>query len=766
MNNCHIPKCDALISAKATLLSIISTFVLYAPLATAVPGELEIEALVQQKLSEMSIEEKVGQMTQITLGVILDRNARETTTIDPDKLREAIQTYHVGSILNSAQRAPSLQEWHGVIKSIQDEALQDDPEIPVIYGIDSIHGATYIKDATLFPHNIGLAAARNPGLVTQAAKITAMETRASGIRWNFDPVLGVGRNPLWSRFEETFGEDTYLTTTLGASVISAYEEDGLDSVTSVASCMKHYVGYSNPLTGKDRTPAYIPDIVLWQDYLPPFQAAVEAGSSTIMLNSASINGMPLHADKRLLTDVLREQFGFEGLVLSDWEDIIRLHTRHNIAETPRQAVKMAIDAGIDMSMVPNDFSFAKILTDLVKSGEVTEARIDRSVAIILTLKYELGLFDNPYHEEAAVENFGDPAYQQIALDAARESIVLLKNDSDILPLADSSKILLAGPAANNIGALHGSWSFSWQGDAEGNYPDSTQSLLQAMAHRFGSENLSSMAYDEYDDPRNYDRDSLADMAESADLIVLALGEKAYAESPGSIDDLTLPRNQLDLAKAAIATGKPVVIVLLEGRPRILEEIVPGAAAILQAHRPGSQGAIAITDILTGDYNPDAVLPYSYPRFTGDIETYDHGVLSNSRQRSVDDVRIDAHYPQWPFGFGLSYTSFEYSNLTLSNATLSGNDKMNISVVVTNTGDRDGKHAVDLFVRDMYASLSPAGRKLKRFDKVFIEKGAAVTVEFTLNKNDLTFVNSSLQSVVEPGTFKVMVDDLEAEFNYE
>ena len=369
---------------------------------------------IDDLLDQMTLEQKVGQMTQVNLGVVIDRDVKEKVVFDTGKFREAMNRYQVGSILNSTSRALSVEEWHEVIKTIQDAALQNDPPIPVLYGIDAIHGVTYTKGSTLFPHNIGLAATRNPAMVGQIAEVTAMETRASGIRWNFDPVLDLGRNPLWSRFPETFGEDSYITTRLGMAAIRGYEQDGLDALTAVASCMKHYVGYSVPANGKDRTPAYIPDVVLWQHHLPPFEAAVEAGASTIMINSASINGMPLHASKHLLTDLLRGQFGFDGLIVSDWEDVIRLHTRHRVAETPREAVRMAVEAGLDMSMVPHDFSFANHLVDLVRSGDISEDRIDRSVEIILRLKMELGLFDNPYAEPEAVANFGLPASPQLA----------------------------------------------------------------------------------------------------------------------------------------------------------------------------------------------------------------------------------------------------------------------------------------------------------------------------------------------------------------
>lgn len=730
----------------------------------------EAEAKISRLLAAMTIEQKVGQMTQVNLGVIIDKTVKDKVQFNPELLNAALHQYQVGSILNSTSRALSVEEWHEVLTIIQDEALKNDLSIPVLYGIDAIHGVTYTKDSTLFPHNIGMAASRNPELVKQAAKVTAMESRASGLRWNFDPVLDTGRNPIWPRFPETFGEDSFLVTSMGVAAINGYEEDGLSSETAVASCMKHYVGYSDPENGKDRTPAYIPDVVLWEQHLPPFKAAVEAGASTIMINSASVNGMPVHASKYLLTDVLRGQFGFEGLIVSDWEDVIRLHTRHRIAETPREAVRMAVEAGIDMSMVPHDFSFAEHLVDLVKSGEVSEQRIDRSVAIILKLKMDLGLFDNAYPEAGAVKNFGLPAYRQLALDSARESITLLKNQNDVLPLPGTAKVLLAGPAAHNLGPLHGSWSYSWQGNVEANYPKSTKTIFKVFTEKLGKENVEVMATDQavrgFDSPANYDTEALTERAKNVDYIVLALGEPAYAESPGALDDLNLPDNQKALVRAAAATGKPVIVVLAEGRPRIVRDIEPLLQGIVLAYQPGSQGAQAITDVIFGDYNPAGVLPYSYPQYTGDILPYDHGVLADIQQLIPSVITYGGYKPQWPFGFGLSYTTFEYSSLKLDKPVIDQNSTLEVSVEIKNTGERDGHHAVDVYVSDLYASLSPAVKKLKRFTKIFLKAGESKTVTFKLNPSDLEFVNADLQRVVEAGEFKVSIGNLSDTFNFQ
>jgi len=740
-------------------------------LLSVLPGvAVADDARVQELIEQMTIEEKVGQMTQVTLAVLFDDNMKDSISLDPAKLKEAIHTWHVGSILNTGSRSLTLEEWHRVIKTIQDEALAANVPIPVIYGIDAIHGVNYTKGSTLFPHNIGLAATRDPELVARLADVTAKEVRASGIRWNFDPVVDIGRNPLWSRFEETFGEDSYLAGVLGGAAIAGYEKDDLRRLDAVASCMKHYVGYSDPANGKDRTPAYIPDVELWEHHLPPFQAAVNAGASTAMINSASINGMPVHGSKKLLTDILRGKLGFDGLVVSDWQDVKRLHTRHNVAETPREAVRMAVEAGIDMSMVPHDYSFAEHLVSLVKDGEVSEDRVDRSVATILNLKYRTGLFDNPYAEPDAVKNFGLPEYQDLALEAARRTITLLKNTDGTLPLAPDTRVLLAGPAAHNLGALHGSWSYTWQGRDERAYPDTTLSFAEALALKArtserGSETITLMGSADFTAPENVDTERLTELAAGADVIVLALGEHAYAESPGALDDLDLPADQQALAAAAVATGKPVIVVLFEGRPRVLGDIPDTAAAVLQAYRPGSRGGEAVVDVLYGDHNPSGVLPYSYHRYSGDTTPYDRRVLADIQQLTPGKITRGGYKPAWPFGHGLSYTEFELANLRLDRDVLVRGEQVTATVQVTNSGDRAGDKIIDLYVSDSYASLTPAARKLRGFARVSLEPGESRAVSFSLTDDDLSFVNAALERVTEPGEFRVTVGDLTAKLTF-
>ncbi len=732
-------------------------------------SDQEIKQKVETLLKKMTIEEKVGQMTQITLGVILDDSTREVgngLNINKEKLKKAIHTYKVGSILNSTATALTVKQWNSLIKEIQDEALSTPNEIPVIYGVDAIHGVTYTKGSTLYPHNIGLAATRNAELAKLTAKATAKELRATGVRWNFDPVLDLGVNPIWSRFSETYGEDTYLTKKFGVGVIQGYEEDGLENPTAVASTMKHFIGYSDPANGKDRTPAYIPDIVLWEKFLPQFQAAIDAGSASIMINSASVNGIPVHGSKRLLTDLLRTELGFKGLVVTDWEDVIRLHTRHMVAESPRAAVKMAVDAGIDMSMVPKDFSFYEHLVDLVKAGEISEQRLNQSVGIILKLKYQLGLFDNAYHESEALENFGKAEYKNLALQAARESITLLKNDDDILPLSKNAKILLAGPTGHSLAPLNGSWSYSWQGDVEENYPDDNKTILEVFEKTVGKKNLITHSYTGFNNSKNYDIDGLVRKAKKADYIVLALGENAYAESPGALDDLNLAKNQMNLAQAALATGKPVIVILAEGRPRIIRDIVPATKAIVQSYLPGSQGAQAITDVIFGNYNPNGKLPYSYPQYTGDFSTYDRVYLNDVQQLKPAVLTYNGYKPQWPFGHGLSYSSFEYSDITISKKKLTGDEQLTVSVWLKNTSEFDAKHAVELYISDLFASVSPAVKRLKAFKKVNLKAGQGKRISFAINKNDLTFVTPDLKRIVEAGEFKLTLGTETINFHYQ
>jgi beta-glucosidase len=515
------------------------TFLLMAGLASTGTSQNHA-AEVESLLKKMTIEEKIGQMTQVTIGAVGNGKEGETDAV---KLKEAIQKYHIGSILNVDQHAMSVAEWHRMLTAIQDEAMKSRLEIPIIYGLDAIHGQTYTLESTLFPQNIAIAASRNIGIAKKAAKITAAELRASGVRWNFGPMLDCGRQVYWSRFPESYGEDTYIGKVMGSAAVKGYEEDGLGKTTSVASCMKHYMGYSNPRNGKDRTPAYIPEIELREHYLPQFRDAVASGASSVMINSSLINGVPTHGDKYLLTNVLRKELGFKGVAVSDWEDIKRLYTWHKVASSPLDAVVIGVNAGVDMSMVPYDFSFATLLLEAVNKKLVSMERIDEAVRRILTMKYNVGLFANPYPEKEAIGQFGKPEYKDFAFEAAAEATTLLKNTNNILPLKPGIKILVAGPSAQSKAALNGAWSYTWQGKDEKWYPESELTILEAFQQKIGRENVITTSGIGYDDPANFEVKALRDAAQNVDAVVLCLGENAYAESPGNIFTLDMRQNR-------------------------------------------------------------------------------------------------------------------------------------------------------------------------------------------------------------------------------
>ena len=745
------------LSAFFTLLLICSNLHAQTP---------DIKQKVDQLISQMTVDEKIGQMTQVTLAVVAKGGwSNQDGSLDPELLKKAIQDYKVGSILNVTAHAVSVEKWRSVQTEIQDEAKKTRLKIPVIYGLDGMHGQTYTLNSTLFPQNIAMAATRNPELVAAAAHVTANEMRASGVRWEFAPVLDCGRQPLWSRFPETYGEDVYIGKTMGATAVKAYQADGLTNPTGVAACMKHYLGYSAARTGKDRSPAYIPEIELREYFLPQFHDAIKAGAATIMINSGEINGVPVHASHYLLTEVLRTEMGFQGVVVSDWEDIIRLHTRHLVANSPRQAVAMAVNAGVDMSMVPSDYSFYDLLKEAVDKKEVSIERINEAVARILTLKYRLGLFDNPYPEEGSLANFGKPEYQQTALTAAQEAMTLLKNQNNILPLSKDKRVLVAGPSGSSIAPLNGCWSYCWQGNQEQLYPADSKTIGETVLAKTGGKG-SVISVKGFDSPQNFDTVKLKASAADADVIVLCLGENAYAESPGNIRDLALPENQMALARAAAATGKPVILVLTEGRPRLITGIEPLVPGILMAYWSGRKTAEAIADVLFGDYNPNGLLPFSYPRYSGEIVLYDRKHTEDVREIFNSDMTWDGYNPLFPFGWGLSYTQFKYGALSMSSNQLRGTDSITIHIPLTNTGAKEGKRSVELYTHQQYASITPNMQRLRAFKKISLKPGETQTVSFTIRAADLAFINEKLKTVTEAGTFDVMIGDQKASFNYQ
>jgi len=728
----------------------------------------EIEAL----LSRMTVEEKVGQMTQLEIGQITSGEGSDVK-IDPVKLEKAIVQYKVGSILNVPGQALSVEKWWEIIGGIQSAAAKTRLKIPVIYGIDSIHGANFIKGGTLFPQEIGMAATWNPTLMQTASEITAMETRAAAIPWSFSPVLDIGRQPVWPRFWETFGEDPYLAKVMGAAFVRGLEGDDVSSEKHVASSLKHYVGYSFPLTGRDRTPAWIPENYLREYFLPTFGVAVKSGARTVMINSAEINGVPGHINKYLMTDVLKNELGFDGFIVSDWEDIIKLVTQWKVAKDEKEATMMAVNAGIDMSMVPYKYSFTDNLIELVKEKKVPMARIDDAVRRILRVKFQLGLFEKPMPDPAVKANFGKAEYVDASLQAARESIVLLKNDNAGLPLSKDKKVLVTGPTSDSLISLNNGWTWVWQGSEESLYPKDKKTIRQAIEAKVGSKNFefvqgtriarapnSPSTTTPTDVDVEVDVKKAVDAAKNSDVVVLCLGEGSYTETPGSITDLTLSETQLKFAEAIIATGKPVVLVLVEGRPRVISRIADKVSGIILALNPGNEGGRAIADVLFGDYNPNGKLPFTYPRNPNNLIMYDHK-LFETEETSFGNA---ANKPQFDFGFGLSYTSFAYSNLKLSSDSMTMNGEITVSVDVKNTGNRSGKESVILYVRDEVASLSPAGKRVKRFAKISLEPGQSKTLTFKLGRDDLSFIGIENKPVVEPGDFTVMVGSLSGKFS--
>lgn len=755
--------------------AVLATCLLPASLALAVEPPIESQAFLERHLvsaraarpndaarvrallAAMTLREKVGQMTQLTIAAVAAGKDAELR-LDPAKLRHALVDYGVGSLLNVSDTAMPVEWWHTTLRQVQAVAAQTRLKVPVVYGIDTIHGANYVTGATLFPQPLGMAATWNPELMLRGSQVAAAETRAAGIPWNFSPVLDVGRQPLWPRLYETFGEDSYLATVMGIATVRGYEGDDPAAATRVGSCLKHYIGYSAPTSGHDRTPALLPESVLREHYLPPFAAAVKAGALSVMVNSGELNGIPGHVHGYLLKDVLRGELGFDGVVVSDWEDIKKLVSIHRVAATEKEATRLAVLAGIDMSMVPSELSFADLLVELVQEGAVPISRIDEAVGRILTMKVRLGLFDDPLRGLEAKTIVGSAEARQLALDAARESLVLLKNDQAVLPLAGSVRVLVSGPTADSLPALNNGWTLTWQGDRPELYPSDRPTVLGALRARLGAAQVEHVPGVSYD--KEIDVAAAVAAARRSDVVVVCLGELAYAETPGNIDDLALPDAQLRLAQALVATGKPVVLVLAQGRPRLIRTIAEGARAILLALNPGHEGGRAIVDVLFGDVNPSGRLPISYPRFANALRTYDHKAF----EEQDTGFGLKAYQPQFDFGAGLSYTRFEYTDLLLSAPSLPAAGRLGISVSVRNAGARAGSEVVQVYVSDHAASLTPPVKRLRRFAKLRLQPGESRALRFELPVSELGFVGPDNRRRLEPGTFSVLVGGLKQDFS--
>ncbi|MGZ5043768.1 MAG: glycoside hydrolase family 3 N-terminal domain-containing protein, partial [Methylobacter sp.] len=607
-----------------------------------------------------------------------------------------------------------------------------------------IHGATYTQNSVLFPQAINMAATFNPGLVFKEGEITAREVRASGLQWNFSTVMDIGRQPLWPRLWETFGEDVHLASVMGTSYIKGHQGGDFSAADKALTCLKHYVGYSYPLNGKDRTPVWLGERMLREYFLPTFEAGIKAGSPTVMVNSSEVDGIPGHANHHYLTTILRGELGFKGIAVSDWADIERLYSRDKMAASPKEAVKIAVMAGIDMSMVPFDFSFHDLLIELVKSGEVPMARIDEAVSRILTVKYQAGLFDaKPMLEVEG--NFATAEAIETNRQAARESIVLAKNDHNILPLKKDANILVTGPTANLLSVLNGGWTITWQGAAEDSYPKDKPTVLDAIKKK-STGKVTYIGGESFDAPINIEK--VVEEAGNHDVILLSLGEHTYTETPGNIETLNFDQAQVDLANAALATGKPVILLTLGGRPRIITSIAERASGVILGFLPGMEGGEAIADILYGDYNPNGKLPITYPRNTNGITPYDY--------KPIESFEQNTYNPLYPFGYGLSYTTFATSGLKVEKDKISIGENIKVSVNVKNTGALKGKETVLLYINDVAASVTRPNKQLKAFKKVELNPGQSESLSFTLTPYDLSFIGVDLKRIIEPGDFKVMV----------
>lgn len=750
-------------------------FILFIPFLFACNGGAEktgmtpdaaTEEKIDSIITQMSLEEKVGQMAQFTLDLLgKGGNAYasdEPFEVDPVMLDTVIGKYKVGSILNTANnRARTTEVWEKIIHTIQERALQE-TGIPVIYGIDAIHGTTYTAGATFFPQGIGMAATFNTELMKEGSRISAYETRASNIPWTFAPTMDLGRDARWSRQWESYGEDAYLNARMAVASTLGFQGDDRNSVGNqhIAACLKHYMGYGVPVSGKDRTPALISESELREKYFEPFRAAItEGGALSVMVNSGIINGVSTHTDYRLLTQWLKEELGFDGVIVTDWADVQNLLSRDHVAADYKGAVKKAINAGIDMVMEPYNLAFCPTLVQLVQEGQVPMERIDDAVRRVLRLKFRLGLFERPYWSRAEYPDFGSGENEAVARAAADESITLLKNENSILPLPAAARILVTGPNAHTMRTLNGGWSYSWQGEKTEEFAQQYNTIYEALQLRFGEAKVRYEAGVTYKMDGQYYEENPPEIgkavaaARGADYIVLCLGENSYCETPGNLDELSLSAHQIELALALQKTGKPVILVLNEGRPRLIRKIEPGAKAVLQLYLPGNFGGDALADILAGEVNPSGKLPYTYPKYEQGLITYDHKPSQNIEGKMEGAYDYGAQTSvQYPFGYGLSYTTFVYANLSVRDSLFTADDRITVSVDVTNSGSVEGKEAVLLFSSDRVASLSPDVRRLRAFEKISLKPGETETVTFDLKGEELAFVNEKGQWTLEEGAF--------------
>lgn len=734
----------------------------------AIPRDEQLEAKVEKTLAKMTLDEKIGQMLELNLDIMGTYDASGKWKLNETMLDTCISKYKVGSLLNApGTRAATVEQWQEWIRLIQKKSMKH-IGIPDVFGLDHNHGVTYTQGGTLFPQPINIAASFNTELARTGAQVTAYESRAANCPWVYNPVTDLGRDPRWSRIWESFGEDPIVNARMAEAEIMGYQGNDHNHLSryNVATSLKHYMGYGAPFTGKDRTPAYIAPNVLREKYFEPFKAAVQAGALTIMVNSASINGVPVHASYEYLTQWLKKDLNWDGMIVTDWADINNLFTRERVAKDKKDAIRIAINAGIDMSMDPYSVEFCILLKQLVNEGKVSQERIDDAVRRILRLKYRIGLFDEPNTGGKGYEKFGSQEHADLALRSAEETEILLKNEG-ILPLAKGKKILLTGPNANQMRCLNGGWSYTWQGSKAEDLAEKYNTIYEALCNKYGQENVilnQGVTYNEngqYWEENEPQIEKAVAAAAQADVIIACVGENSYCETPGNLTDLWMSENQRNLVKALAKTGKPIVLVLNEGRPRLIADIEPLAKAIVHIMLPGNYGGDALANLLAGDANFSAKLPYTYPKEINSLANYDYKV-SEEVGTMAGAYNYDAKVSlQWPFGYGLSYTTFEYANLKVDKANFTADDTLTVTVDVKNTGSRAGKESVLLYSSDLIASIVPDNKRLRCFTKISLEPGETKTVTFTLPAKDLAFVGADGRWTLEEGDFLLRVARLTA-----
>ena len=737
-----------------------------------IKSDSKVEAQVEQTLQKLTLEEKIGQMMELVTDLFGANDKNGVFYIDEKKTDSILSRYKIGSILNAPNTcAPTAKQWEKYLQQIQKISMKR-IGIPCVFGLDQNHGSTYTQGGTLFPQNINVAATFNREIARRSAEATAYETRAVSIPWTYSPTVDLGRDARWARIWENFGEDCYLSAEMGKAMVLGFQGEDPNHIDQqhIATSMKHFMGYGVPWTGKDRTPAYISPADLREKHFAPFLAGIQAGALTVMVNSASVNGMPMHANKDILTGWLKEETGWDGVLITDWADINNLYTREMVAKDKKDALRIAINAGIDMVMEPYSADACGYLIELVKEGKVPMSRIDDACRRVLRMKYRLGLFENPTQKLKNYPKFGGEEFAKIALDGATESMVLLKNEGNILPLQQGKKILLTGPNANQMRCLDGGWSYTWQGHRSDEFAGKYNTIYEAFCNEYGKENVilnQGVTYNEkgkYWEENEPNIDAAVAAAKDADVIVACIGENSYTETPGNLTDLWLSENQRHLVKALAKTGKPIVLVLNEGRPRLIADIEPLAKGIIDIFLPGNYGGDALAQLVAGKQNFSGKMPYTYPKEINSLANYD---FKKSEEVGTMEGAYDYNAKitqQWGFGQGLSYTTYQYSNLKVSQSQFRHGDVIKVSVDVKNTGKVAGKESVLLFSSDLIASMTPDGRRLRAFDKVELQPGETKTVTFDLKADDLAFVGYDGKWILEEGDFKLMIADQTADIH--